>query len=198
MSSSWHGWYHAVANTYGTWLPGDLRGWRSRGHRVHVDGDYKRPPPEGAYDALHARSKRLMKTGAVVLTQEMRETVCDALVEKLRAMGVEVARLSVGGCHCHCLMRIQSPRMAMRGLCEGNMLTDGRNPLPRHVLGVARKHASHVLRQRGLKAPGALWAKRPKVVVVESEGHFEYLRDIYIPNHAREGAVVWPSTVDAH
>ena len=48
---AWNGWYHVNGNTYGTWLPGDERGWRSRHHKVHVNGDYKNPPPPGAHDA---------------------------------------------------------------------------------------------------------------------------------------------------
>jgi hypothetical protein len=51
----WHDWYHCVANTYGTWLPGDPRGWRSCHHRERVEGD----------DALLARSKSLMNSAMI-------------------------------------------------------------------------------------------------------------------------------------
>ena len=43
--TAWNNWYHVNGNTYGTWLPGDPRGWRERGHKKHVAGDYKNPPP---------------------------------------------------------------------------------------------------------------------------------------------------------
>ena len=46
----WRHWYHCNGSTYGTWLPGDPRGWRSRNHRVHVPGDYRTPPPPGRFD----------------------------------------------------------------------------------------------------------------------------------------------------
>ena len=36
---AWRGWYHVTGGTYGSWLPGDPRGWRARGRREHVDGD---------------------------------------------------------------------------------------------------------------------------------------------------------------
>jgi hypothetical protein len=42
-------WYHSITSTYGAWLYGDERGFRTRHHREHVDGDYKSPPPRGLY-----------------------------------------------------------------------------------------------------------------------------------------------------
>ena len=47
MSVAWNGWYHVTANTYGTWLRGDPRGWRERHHRKHVEGDYQTRPVPG-------------------------------------------------------------------------------------------------------------------------------------------------------
>ncbi len=60
MSDPWRNWYHCMANTYGTWLPGDPRGWRSRHHREHVVGDY-RNPPKRSYANLHRKARSLMK-----------------------------------------------------------------------------------------------------------------------------------------
>src|SRR5690349_5207107 len=54
MSARDH-WFHCTTHTYGTWLRGDPRGWRSRNHREHVDGDYKHPPSNGKYDPLLSR-----------------------------------------------------------------------------------------------------------------------------------------------
>jgi hypothetical protein len=33
-----------MGHTYGTWLPGDPKGFRTRHHREHIEGDYKKPP----------------------------------------------------------------------------------------------------------------------------------------------------------
>ena len=41
----WNFWYHVGSNTKGTWLTGDPRGFRSRHHREHVEGDYRRLSP---------------------------------------------------------------------------------------------------------------------------------------------------------
>ena len=61
----WRGWYHMMASTRGSWLPGDPRGWRSRHGRERCDGDYKHPPPPGAHAARLARSRALLKNPPV-------------------------------------------------------------------------------------------------------------------------------------
>src|SRR3954465_7233235 len=81
--SGWNSWYHCTGSTYGAWVRGDPRGWRAKGHREHVDGDYKRPPPSGKHAALEAESKRLMKRECVVLSREARRAACDAMAASL-------------------------------------------------------------------------------------------------------------------
>src|SRR5438093_3751255 len=97
----WNSWYHLTVHVYGSWLRGDSRGWRSRHHREHVDGDYKNPPPKGKYDRLHEQSKRLMKRQRVVLTPEQRAFACRAMVGALLSLAVEVIAFCVGGKHWH-------------------------------------------------------------------------------------------------
>jgi hypothetical protein len=67
MRRPWLNWLHCTGSTYGSWLRGDPRGWRARRHREHVDGDYRTPPASGTYEAMHERSKRLMKRPGVTL-----------------------------------------------------------------------------------------------------------------------------------
>ena len=78
---AWNGWYHITVGTYGTWLPGDERGWRSRHHRQHVDGDYKKPPAEGKYDSLKGSSQSRLTNAAVLLTPDQRRIAGQAMVE---------------------------------------------------------------------------------------------------------------------
>ena len=87
--NAWNNWYHCVGSTYGAWLPGDPRGFRTFRHRLHVEGDYKNPPAAGTFTAIYERSKRLMKRPAVVLGREQREVVCKAMIEQLQRDGVE-------------------------------------------------------------------------------------------------------------
>jgi hypothetical protein len=178
-----------MANTYGTWLPGDPRGFRTRGHREHVEGDYRRPPVED-YSARHAAAKGRMRREAVWLSEEARAVAVEAVVERLREVGCEVLAAAVSANHLHVLLRVESPRIARRGLCAGNRVREGLDPLPRHVLGLAKKHSAHVLRSRGLVEPGGVWAKRGKVVPIGDRGHQVNVFH-YIVRHAREGAAVW-------
>ena len=56
-----------MGHTYGTWLPGDPKGFRTRHHREHIEGDYRNPPPKGIYEGLHECAKRSMKRDPVFL-----------------------------------------------------------------------------------------------------------------------------------
>jgi hypothetical protein len=42
-------WRHVIINTFCTWLHSDERGFRSRKHRIHSSGDYRRRPPKGEH-----------------------------------------------------------------------------------------------------------------------------------------------------
>src|SRR3954447_20027182 len=112
---AWENWYHCTAHTYGTWLRGDPRGWRSRDHREHVDGDYKHPPPKGKYDDLHALSKSLMQRDPVRIEMELRQFVVDHVVKRLidRYNPVDIA--SFDAIHLHVLVRCDSdnPRVEL-------------------------------------------------------------------------------------
>ncbi|MGA2498375.1 MAG: hypothetical protein ABSH20_11575 [Tepidisphaeraceae bacterium] len=72
MGRPWNDWYHCMGNTYGTWLYGDPRGFRTRHHREHIPYDYKHPPPPGLYKEKYERSQRLMPRPPVFLSPEQR------------------------------------------------------------------------------------------------------------------------------
>lgn len=198
MAKPWRGWYHAVATTYGTWLRGDPRGWRSRRHREHVEGDYRQPPPKGAYQFQFERSKRLMKHEPIILSPSSRVVVCQALVERLLELETELIVLAVASTHSHVVCRFANwsggkynPAINTPGLRGGNALQDGRDPVPRHVMGMAMKHASHEARQAGAKRPGPLWAKRPKFVPIEDREHQVNAVRYGQKHREREGAALW-------
>lgn len=195
----WNGWYHCMGHTYGSWVRGDERGWRARHHREHVDGDYKRPPAVGVFASQRRLSRALLKRPAVVLTPAQRDAACAALAEKLSALEAEVVALCVGATHFHVLVRFSNwrgPGMAMPGrceveipgLCKANALQDGRDPVPRHVIGMAKKHAAFALREHGIV--GGVWGTRSHIEPVRSRAH--QLKVVaYIRRHAEEGAAVW-------
>ena len=199
MTAAWNKWYHCISSTYGSWLHGDGRGFRTRHHREHVIGDYKDPPPPQRY-ADRARASQLrMRADTVSLTHQDRLLVCLKVAETLVAYGTEIVDMCVGEHHMHLLARfaeVLPPRIdgsAVR--LPRNLLADGREPIPRHVLGRANRAASIAMGKAGRKAEGTpLWAKRPKVLPIANRAHqIEVVR--YIREHAREGAVIWSKLV---
>ncbi len=167
--TAWNGWYHVSIHTYGTWLPGDKRGWRARHHKRHVDGDYKDPPPPGEHDGLLDYSKEQMKHPPVYLNLEERRIVGQAVVEMLVDQGLELLVLSVDAVHCHLLARLGSVPS-------------------RSAVGKAKQHAYHVLREQCGRL--RLWGKRGRARPVRDRSH--QLRAYkYILDHAEEGAWVW-------
>jgi len=166
---AWNGWYHVTSNTYGTWLPGDPRGWRERKHKKHVGGDYKRPPPKGSGDAIHRCSRELMKQHSVHLDAMQRQTAGRALVEMLLRQEIELLALSVDAIHFHLLGRFQDTEV-------------------RPKVGGAKKHAYFSLREQGLR--GTLWGDGSDVVPITDRQHQVNVFH-YIGRHEKSGAWVW-------
>ncbi len=166
---AWRGWYHVTTNTYGTWLPGDPRGWRERGHRRHVDGDYRNPPPPGTGEARHRRSRELLKQPPVRLDRDERPVAGRALVEMLAHQQVEVLALSVGAVHVHALARFADGKVGPR-------------------VGRAKKHAYHRLSEAGRR--GKVWERSCGVKPIADRAH--QLRVYrYILDHGQQGAWTW-------
>ena len=168
-----------MGNTYGTWLPGDERGFRTWRHHQHVEGDYRKPPPKGRYDRLHRTSKSQMSRDPVYLEPGQRQPVLEELHRSLHKWDVPVVAISVGRVHFHILARFP-----------------GHNP--RHFLGLAKKESSAYLRQRGLAPEGGLWALRCECKPIKDERHYAKAFD-YILDHAKHGSAVWsgpPETYD--
>ena len=160
-----------MGNTFGTWLPGDPKGFRTRHHREHVDGDYKNPPPKGKYDARWKRSKELMKRDPVYLTPAQRKRAVEEFVRSFKKWGIELRVLSIDRVHIHALGRLPD-----------------RNP--RHYVGLAKKESSAYMKRDGLAPDGGLWAVRCKCLPITDREHFDRVVD-YIRDHEAKGASVW-------
>jgi len=166
---AWNGWYHVNGNTYGIWLPGDPRGWREKGHKKHVDGDYKDPPPAGSGDALHAHARRELRQPPVKLDPAQRQRAGRALVDMLRLQEVRVLALSLDEIHFHVLGKFPDARVRPR-------------------VGRAKKHATFCLRTVG--ACGTIWQRSSSVHPIEDRSHQRNVFE-YIVDHRRRGAWVW-------
>jgi hypothetical protein len=166
---AWNGWYHVNVNTYGTWLPGDPRGWREKHHRRHVEGDYRNPPPAGYGDRLHRQSQDLLKKPPVQLKPAQRELVGRALVEMLLKQEIELIVLAMGAVHLHLLARFPDKEVRRR-------------------VGRAKKHAYHLLLDEGFV--GKLWERRANVVPIKDRQHQLNVFH-YIVRHRDQGAWAW-------
>ena len=168
----WDDWYHCMGNTYGTWLPGDGRGFRTRHAKKHIPYDYRNHPPKGIYDSLYARSKRIMKRAPVYLaTIEQRRRVLDEMVASLLRRNIELAIVSVDRVHFHALARFPDRD-------------------PRRWMGIAKKESSHYCKVSGHAPSGGLWAAACECKPVEDAGHREAAFG-YIADHAKRGAEIW-------
>lgn len=187
---AWNGWYHVNGNTYGTWLRGEPRGWRSRHHREHVEGDYKNPPPPGAHDEAYQKSKRLMEE-PVFLSRQARAIACAELVASLQYQSVEPIACCVDGHHYHILARMVMPEV--REHVPAWLVHTRHQPIYafiRHVVGLAKSRAARAISGAGHAPEGGVWAKRFKITPIRDRAHqLQVVR--YIQAHANRGAAAW-------
>jgi hypothetical protein len=163
-------WFHFIETVYGAWLPGDPRGFRTRHHREHVDGDYKNPPPAGLYDVRQRLSMASLTQRPVVLTPHWRPIIGGAVRDKLQTLGAFVLCLAQGRQHLHLLAKLPT------------------GADPRIWMGRAKKHSAFEAKGRGWK--GKLWGRRGKELPVGDRRHQRNVHG-YILKHAQEGAWVW-------
>ncbi|HQY88276.1 MAG TPA: hypothetical protein PK402_06435 [Tepidisphaeraceae bacterium] len=171
MGKPWNNRYHVTCHTYGSWLLGDPRGFRTRHHREHVEGDYKNPPPRGIYEWRHANSKKLMKRPAVHLDMRQRKRVVELVAQSLLKREIEVVIIAVDSCHMHLLARFNDHN-------------------PRLWVGISKKESSAYLKREGIGSDGGIWALRNKCDPVKDRSHQLNIVH-YIAKHAEQDAAIW-------
>ncbi len=171
MSKPYRDLYHCMGHTHGTWLPGAPRGFRTRHHREHCEGDYKNPPPVGAFDELYARSKDLMKRDPVHLDPKQRKLALDSFVKSLLKRNIDLRVAAIDAVHFHILAAFPDHS-------------------PRHGIGIAKKESSHALKLQACGVDGGLWAVRCKCLPSRPRGT-KLVPLKYIRKHAARGGVVY-------
>jgi len=163
-------WFHIVMSSYGSWLYGDSRGFRTRHHCEHVEGDYKNPPPAGLYAWREHNSRKSLKQPPVVFPRELRQVLGEAIRDRLAGLGAYILTIAAGGQHVH--VQAKMPRES-----------------PRAWAGLAKKHAWFEARDhRGWV--GKMWGQRSKAVPITNKQHQE--NTCYsILDHIHEGAWTW-------
>ena len=168
---AWEHWYHLSTHTCGTWLPGDGRGFCTRHHRLHVGGDYKRPPAAGRYDGLHRYSESVMTRPAVFLGPDQRARAVADVVRSPDKWRVPVDALSIDRVHLHVLVQVADDD-------------------PRHWLGLAEKESGGSMRRDGLAPAGGLWAAACGVTPIAGALH-DARAGTYVADRAEQAAVVY-------
>ena len=167
-------WWLVTFNTYGTWLPGDPRGFQTWRGREYV------PPPrryaeagEAAYDpapyrARHAAARASMTHEPVVFDRRRMGCCLEAMREEFDLIRVEPACVAVGDWHVHALLRV------------------GGYPI-RTAVGRLKAAASRLLGQYDLKPP-KVWADGCHMVSKDDDAAVRRAFD-YVLKHADEGAL---------
>ncbi|MEM9346864.1 MAG: hypothetical protein AAGB26_09630 [Planctomycetota bacterium] len=162
-------WWHLILTCRGQWLPGDPRGFRSRAHRVHSSGDYKRRPPEGEHAGLHAYHKA-RSDSAVQIPVDARATLGQAILKKCVEIEVPCLAIAAGRAHTHLLAALANDWEHVKS-----------------QVGRLKQSGSHALRA---VLPGRVWADGGKPVRVRDRPHQGNVFR-YVLEHAEEGAWVW-------
>ncbi len=162
-------WFHITFSTYGAWLPGDPRGFRTRHHREHVVGDYKNPPIAGQFEGMWQRNRARLKRHTVELTPIQRARSGRAMLEMFRRAEITVVAIAVGAKHAHIVAQLPDNQA-------------------KRIVGHAKKHAAHILIEHGLI--GGAWAKGCRTEPVVDRSHQLNAID-YVARHRAQGAWVW-------
>jgi hypothetical protein len=167
-------WWHVMIGTYCSWLPGDERGFRSKGHRIHSSGDYTNPPPVGEHAGLRDYHRQ-RHPEPIEVPYRSRRRVADAIAHELREHGYRVLIVSVSGKHAHILAELPVD------LPEFN-----------RIVGMCKNKSSRAIRD---VLPGRVWSRGDTHKLVRDRVHrknvYLYLRDDQGP-----GAVCWKVNIE--
>ena len=165
-------WYHAQIRCFGQWLPGDERGFRHRGHRIHSSGDYKHRPPQDEHDGLRRHTKQQMTQDPVTFIPRLRPVVLECIRNWFACRSNGLLAASAGGAHCHLLCQLQQ--------------TD-----PLATAGWLKKYVSQRLSEHDASLPSRIFAARGDPIPIRDRDHLRNTYDYIVVKHAAEGAAVW-------
>ena len=143
-------WRHVIISTLNSWLPGDPRGFRAVGHKIHSSGDYKKPPPAGEHAGLHQYSSSISGE-PVIIPDESREIIGVEIRDELVRKSHRILVISVAATHCHVLVEMPDDKKEIR-----------------RIFGECKRKASVAVRK---ELPGRVWAHDGKYESVDTPEH---------------------------
>jgi hypothetical protein len=162
-------WRHVILNTRCSWLHGDERGFRSRGHRIHSSGDYRHRPPVTEHAGL--RQYHQDRSGAPVsFSQEVRIIILREFVLKMRSLNHGIKTCSVGEQHLHAVPELPFDYELMK-----------------REVGKCKQKASHAVREL---LPGSIWSEGGTFKEFTDDSHLDNTFD-YIRLKQEAGTIVW-------
>src|SRR5262245_9593370 len=144
-------WRHCILNARCSWLHGEKRGFRSRGHRIHSDGDYKDPPSPTEHAGLRAFHEKRSQSAAR-FDVDLRVVMLRHFIVKLRSLGYRVIAASLGEQHLHVLVELPWNLAEIR-----------------RIMGKCKQRVSHGVRDR---LPGSIWSERGDYKWIRDKAHF--------------------------
>ena len=162
-------WFHIQWSAFGTWLPGDPRGFRSHQHRIHSHGNYKNPPPEGEHRGLLLHAERTMHKPAISFDRKTRILLRDAIVTVSQSKDLHLRCVAVSSNHVHALMRIDPDRIVS-------------------IIGNIKRSSSHAIRDR---IPGRVWAARKHVNPIRDQSYLAQTEQYILAHQSKENAATW-------
>ena len=134
--------YFLTWTTYGTWLPGDARGWGNR-HRRHgeiIDG----PSP-----VLEVKARSLMYEKSVVLNEQLRACAETAMREACSCRGWHIHALEIRSNHVHVVVSAPAHR-------------------PGQVMGTLKAYASRAMNTKN-RVPRSWWTRQGSKHLLHNE-----------------------------
>jgi hypothetical protein len=114
--------YHITWHTYGTWLPGDERGWVDR----------REPEVQGGCKALRRHAQKLMVQDAVLLTVEQRLLVARVVRKHCQVHGWILHALNALRTHVHAVITApvdpEKVRREIKAWCSRRLNEDRGTP----------------------------------------------------------------------